>query len=56
MVSIGVKGITIDQLDIIHEDAVEEIIEVEDEAGVAVVVSDTDTITSIQIILRTVHK
>lgn len=57
MVSTGVKGITIDRRDIIHAvDAVEEITEVEDGAGAAVVVLDTDTITSIQIMRRTVHR
>jgi len=56
MVSTGVKGITIDRRDTIHEDAVEGITEVEDGAGAAVVVLDTDTITSIQIMRRTVHR
>lgn len=56
MVNSGVKGITIDRQDIIYEDAVEEITEVEDEAGAAVVVLDTDTIRSIQIMRRTVHR
>jgi len=56
MVSTGVKGITIDRRDTIHEDAVEGITEVEDGAGAVVVVLDTDTITSIQIMRRTVHR
>lgn len=57
MVSTGVKRITIDRRDIIHAvDAVEEITEVEDGAGAAVVVLDTDMITSIQIMRRTVHR
>lgn len=50
------KGITIDRQDIIHEDAVEEVTEVEDGAAAAVVVLDIDTITSMEIMRRTVHR
>lgn len=52
MASLGAKEITIDHQGIIIEDAVEEVIEVEDGAGVAVLVLDTDTITNIQIMLQ----
>lgn len=56
-VSTGVNEITIDRQDIINEDALEEVIGVEDEAGVAVLVLDIDTITNIQIMLqRTIYK
>lgn len=53
-VSTGVKGITIERRDIMHEDVVEEITEVEEEDGAdaAAVVLDTDTITSIRIMRR----
>lgn len=51
--STGVKGITIDRRDIMHEDVVEEITEVEEDgAGAAAVVLDTDTITNIRIMRR----
>lgn len=57
MASPGAKEITIDHQDIINEDALEEVIEVEDEAGVAVLVLDTDTITNILIMLqRTIYR
>lgn len=49
-VSIGVKGITTDRQDIIHEGAVEEITEVEeDEAGAAEVVLDDRSIRIIRL-------
>lgn len=55
--SLCAKKITIDHQDIINEDAVEEVIEVEDGAGVAVLVLDTDTITNIKIMLqRTMYR